>query len=283
MPVAVEQVDSRAYDSRIVVQDNRFVRSAQIIVNYLVYGTDEPAWAAQYTPADGSARVFGNTVAFVIAKAGKVVKVGGSENGVCQVSVTYGPKEKLAQQTGDEDEYELDLGTETAHVQEALSQSHYPAGAGDEVGNRIGLTNDGQIQGVDIVTPKTGYREIRYYDNVTSQQLAAWEGLVGYVNAQAWRVWQMGEVRFDGVSLRRRGQGKWVATFNFAISRDATVEKQIEGEQGSTQIDKGGWEYLWYRWLQKKDQAGTALEAGVRSAHVAIVYPSGDFTQLGLG
>ena len=84
---------------------------------------------------------------------------------------------------------------------------------------------------------------------------------------------------FEGARGSRRGAGDWEISFNFAASPNVTglTIGNITG------INKKGWEYLWCRYADFEDAAAQMLVKRPVAVIVNRVYPSGNFSLLGIG
>ena len=110
------------------------------------------------------------------------------------------------------------------HITQALAQSKYPATAPDAKG-AIGITADGQVQGVDIDAPTYAWSETHYLPVgvVTPAYKAALYAIAAApVNNATWRGFAAGEVKFKGASGQQRGEEDWAVTFKFEASPNAT-------------------------------------------------------------
>jgi hypothetical protein len=176
---------------------------------------------------------------------------------------------------------ELDFATEgegTADVYE----TRFPSSAPDLKG-AIAVDGNG-VNGVDVVTPQLQWQE--QYDVPNSYVTSAWirkvAGVTGTTNAGSFRGFAAGEVLFVGCSGSQewddqKGKGPWSLTFRFIASRNVTGEKIGD----VTGISKQGHEYLWVRY----EDAVSSSDLIKRPKYVYVnkVYPSSDFSKLGIG
>lgn len=182
----------------------------------------------------------------------------------------------------DEPEYELSIMTQTEHIDRAISQQNYPSASATEVGDIIGLTDEGDIDGVDIFTPKPKYTEVKSRTSLSTNYKRVLNEAVGKVNDAPWKDWFAGEVLFLGAVARRKGTDPWRISYEFAISFDYTFSVSLS--DGSTpEVTKGGWQYFWSRFVQVSNEAETEVNRQRKSIHLATVYQSYDFAKLGLG
>ncbi len=186
-------------------------------------------------------------------------------------------------QVGVARQYALNIGSQTEHVTRALEQKNIQSNDSDL--ELIGLNPaTGQVDGVDISTPYITWLEEDFRSEITNSYRQALRDLVQKTNLSDFRGWNAGEVRFDGVELRRNSNSQWKLTYHFAIN--ANVLLNIPGDQmvsGNAITDEAvkGWEYVWFELQKKRD--GTNLVQKVKAAHIARVYEEGNFASLGIG
>jgi hypothetical protein len=144
----------------------------------------------------------------------------------------------------------------------------------------IGETNDGEPQGCEITIPQFSWSEtvefnISFVDFAYAMTLY---GLTGKVNNASFRGFAAGEVLFLGASGgRQKDETLCDIQFNFAASPNVTglTVEPISG------IAKYGWDYLWIKY-EENDNGGIRYKAPI-AAIVDQVYPTGDFSLLGIG
>lgn len=249
--------------------------------HWLIKGSDDPNSPAVKAlgPQPGESYGGGSTNLWLNSREWEILKLGGAQ-GVIKLIATYGPPQRLPQQPGDEPVYELSTMAETAHIERALSQSHYPNSA-SSVGMAIGV-NDGKVDGVDIYVPKGTYSETKEVQTLSAAMFSKLMGITGCVNNAAWKYWQKGEVLFLGVQINRTGRfGVWKLKFNFAIQ--PTVSQSIETDAGNQNFNKTGWDYMWFEKKAAANAAGDEVMHSTAAVHVAKVYPDADFGLIGIG
>jgi hypothetical protein len=155
----------------------------------------------------------------------------------------------------------------------------------------IGVTADGKVEGVDILSPNGEFTVTRVRPFITMGYLKLLWSLVGRTNDQPW--WSFGEceVLFQGADITARQidattGGGWSCTYKFGVS--FTNDDQIViGNIADNPIllnagEKKGWEYLWARYKDTID-ANNILIQKPTAAYVEQVYPKGDFRKLLIG
>lgn len=147
-------------------------------------------------------------------------------------------------------------------------------------GGAIGVNGD-SIDGTDIVIPQFSFSEEHNFvlSLITKEYKKNLARLVGKVNNATWRGFEAGEVLFMGASGSLRSQEAFSISFKFMASENAT--ELTVGE--ITGIAKKGWEYLWVRYEERKDEAAHTLVKSPANVFIEKVYRDGDFSQLGIG
>jgi hypothetical protein len=163
------------------------------------------------------------------------------------------------------------LGTRSAWAANGMSPRNY--------GGLIGVTDDG-VEGVDIDTAVSTFSETVYFYPwfLTSAYVAFLTRAYGCVNTSPFRGFDVGEVRFLGVTgSYRSGDKAAELTFKFAVSPNATNIRV-----GNMVIPfKYGWDYLWVRWADMK--YGNVTVKVPIEAYVEKVYQGLNFYNLGIG
>jgi len=195
-------------------------------------------------------------------------------------SVRYG---KLDPPDTGDSSFSFDTGGGTEHVTQALATVGTYAALGQSAPDfkgAIGVTPD-SVAGVDITVPVYNFSETHYLDTatVTAAYKATLFALTGTVNNASFKGFAAGEVLFQGASGSLRSQDDWEISFKFAASPN--VAGLVVG--GITGINKKGWEYLWVRYRDEVDAVAQALVKRPVAVYVEQVYPSGDFSGLGIG
>jgi hypothetical protein len=146
-------------------------------------------------------------------------------------------------------------------------------------GGLIGVTDDG-VEGVDIDTVVSTFSETVYFYPwfLTTSYIAFLARAYGCVNNMPFRGFAPGEVRFLGTSgAYRQGDKAAELTFKFAVSPNAQNIRV-----GDMTIPfKYGWDYLWVRWADMK-QDNVTVKVPIE-AYVEQVYQGLNFITLGIG
>jgi hypothetical protein len=186
---------------------------------------------------------------------------------------------------GSESEYSFQLGGGSVHITHSRATiASYPAPgfttAPDFQGG-INVTTEA-VEGVDIDWPEYTFAETHYFDDtfVTPAYKATLFELCKCTNNAAFKGFAAGEVRLLGVEGSKRGsRERWALTYNFKASENAT--SLTVGP--ITAIAKKGWEYLWVRTMEFEDTTAKMLVKRPVAVYVEEVYPSADFSLLGIG
>lgn len=168
-----------------------------------------------------------------------------------------------------------------------------PAGENDGTTAKGAIAVDDRgVNGVDIIVPALQWSES--YDvpssYVTSAYIRNLAKITGSTNDAAFRGFAAGEVLFTGASGShewddQRGNGPWSLSFKFVASPNAgsgaTVPALKVGDIDG--IVKGGHEYLWVKYSVVEDAAKNQMTRQPLAVYVNTVYPSTDFSLLGIG
>lgn len=170
----------------------------------------------------------------------------------------------------------------TEHITQSLNTKKYPASGVDEAPghfSQIGVTEDG-VEGVDVVVPAFSWTET--HTKASSFCDAAYrdvlKSLTGSVNNGTFRSHAAGEVLFLGCTGSKKNAFQWQLEFSFTAISNATLSVG-----GITGIDKLGHEYMWTRYQKVEDALGKFIVSAPIGVYVERVYPSADFSSLGIG
>ena len=188
---------------------------------------------------------------------------------------------------GEEEEttvFAFDTGGGTKHINQSLkTDGRYPNTAPDFAG-AIGVDNEGNVNGVDVTMPVLNFTETHTLNGgrVTTSYKKTLAALTGTVNSGSFRGFSRGEVLFLGASGTKRSKkasAPWEITYRFAVSPN-----QAGLQVGNIKVTrKYGWDYLWVRYADKVAEGGKNVVKKPVAAYVEMVYPEGDFGNLGLG
>lgn len=203
-----------------------------------------------------------------------------------EVNVTFVTPDRFDQRKHDKPdlgEYELSWDTTggTARITSSKETTRFPATATDHKG-AIGLDQEGNVQGVDIVVPACKWTVTFRLANATVNNAYGMvvEELTGTMNDATFFGRPAGEVLFMGA--QGKTGIKTDPVFNFHFVRLPNVTGLTIGD--ITGIAKRGWDYLWVEYRPGEQDANskrTPMEPiGV---YVETVYPEGNFAALGIG
>ena len=180
--------------------------------------------------------------------------------------------------------FAFDTGGGTKHINQSLkTDGRYPNTAPDFAG-AIGVDNEGNVNGVDVTMPVLNFTETHTLNGgrVTTSYKKTLAALTGTVNSGSFRGFSRGEVLFLGASGTKRSKkasAPWEITYRFAVSPN-----QAGLQVGDIKVTrKYGWDYLWVRYADKVVEGGKNVVKKPVAAYVEMVYPEGDFGNLGLG
>ena len=181
------------------------------------------------------------------------------------------------------DEYTFDTGGGTVKLTQSLEtiQSYAPAGfTAPDFQGAIGVSED-RIEGVNVTSPQFVFSETHQFPDafVSAAYKLILFDLTGTVNDSAFKGLAAGECLFQGASGSKRGDENWVITYKF-IGAPNVVDQVIGDIEG---IAKKGWEYLWVRYAEFEDATARSLVKRPIACYVEAVYPTADFSSLGIG
>ena len=185
----------------------------------------------------------------------------------------------------EEPEWEWNITSQQEHINIAIAQTHWEPYQ-DDVGLAINKTVKGEVEGVDILTPKGNFSETHYRDTLSSDYKTILKTLATRVNSAPFKGFAAGEVLFIGANARKRGDhDDWQITYQFLTNPNTVTEYRMEDETGghTEDIPKQGWEYIWFYLQQEANANRTKIDNKIRSIHVAQVYETANFAQLGIG
>ena len=200
--------------------------------------------------------------------------------------VEYSPLEPLA-----EGEALWDADTEggTAHISQALEHIADFNKDDDSPPNHkgaIGVTDDGDVQGCDIIVPAFAWTEKYILPSATTDWMYSVQvlrKLTGTVNDTNFRGIDARGVLFKGASIRwsTREPDRKEITFKFAAQ-----ERRADFKMGDIEhITKEAWDYLWceYTTTYDKDSKPPRVLRTVVAVHTERVYEENNFGLLGVG
>ena len=189
----------------------------------------------------------------------------------------------------EEPEISYDLGGETRHVTDSLSSLMYRTGNDGEMeevtlgSEPIGVTKD-EVKGCDVPFPLVNTAETHYFPAAKLRGDAGrtlrrkWERVYGKLNNAEFRGYPEGEVRFDGLSLRQKGNEPVAVTFKF-VRRETLTDVPI----GPFTIPKiPGWAIPDPRWMEVKNSTTKTMTRKVREVYLHTAIRSADFADLGI-
>ena len=189
--------------------------------------------------------------------------------------------------TGEEEDttvFAFDTGGGTKHLNQSIkTDGKYPNDAPDFAG-AIEVDNEGNVNGVDVTMPVLNFTETHTLagSRVSTSYKKTLASLTGTVNRSGFRGFSAGEVLFLGASGTKRSKkssAPWEITYRFAVSPN-----QAGLQVGDIKVArKYGWDYLWVRYADKVAEGGKNVVKKPVAVYVEMVYPEGDFGNLGIG
>lgn len=180
----------------------------------------------------------------------------------------------------------FDFGSESEHIDQAISQTTY--GPAPKDGEGLLVNFDGEtLEGLDIDAPiltfteEHTFTEAQFNQSFRTQLSAS----VKKINSTVWRGYPIGNVLFDGASATKKNK-QWFVSFRFR-TRVGFTNKQFTIYKGGNPeivtVSKTGWQYLWFKLGKSSTDNATKFQVAALSVHKADVYASLDFGTLGIG
>lgn len=144
----------------------------------------------------------------------------------------------------------------------------------------IGITADGEVEGVDAVRPQMEIEITRTIGFITLNYCKTLESLIGTTNLEPFWGWDIGEALFIGCTGQTKGYEGTELTYKFAISPN---EEDIVISPDITVPFKGGHDYLWVQYepaINMMVQIKTMLPT---AAYVETIYYPADYSLIGVG
>lgn len=184
-------------------------------------------------------------------------------------------------------------GTQTGHIDHAISQVEYPGGLLDDAGalkRAINVSVDNEVRGIDIPVPQMEliiwkYYPLDYTTGISGVQFAKFlAAMCGKTNDAPWWGFDRGELRFDGAKPEARGVFDEKITFTFACEANrANIDFGLVGDFNVNVPLKRGHHYLHVHHRRDEDDAGKEIIVRPWRVCVAQVLEEADFSMFGLG
>lgn len=182
---------------------------------------------------------------------------------------------------------EFDTTINTAHISQSLSTQRFPTGPvanfqTPNFGGAIGVSSDGEVQGVDIAVPGMEWTETysKTMAEVTNDYIDLLVNMRGTVNIDVFRGRPPDSVLFLGAAGRSNiVESKWDISYKFMYSPNVTGIT-VGGIEG---VSKKGHEYLWTLYENTEDTNAGLVVRRARGVYVEKVYARSSFSPLGIG
>ena len=198
-----------------------------------------------------------------------------------EVAVTYGAPNRAEPNAPT---WSFDTTGGTRKVTQAVAHigDYAPAGqTAPNFGGAIGVTPDGNVEGVEVPAPSGKYSEHHVLQAafVTDAYLRMLAGMTGTVNAVPFRGSAPGEVMFMGARAASRDKNWVEMDFEFSLSPNA-----FNVPVGNIIIPfKRGWDYVWTRYVDDEDATAKVGIKTAASAHLEQPVLYSNFAWLGIG
>lgn len=145
--------------------------------------------------------------------------------------------------------------------------------------NLIGVTADGEVEGVDRISPYFEFNVSVTVGFVTRGYIKTLRDLVGTTNNAAFYGYDIGEVLLLGVSGRPSDGSKVTLTYKFGVRKNEVINLDLIS--GAEAIAKKGWEYLWISYSNVENV--NQLTQQPKYAYVERIYDASNFANLSIG
>lgn len=190
------------------------------------------------------------------------------------VTVPYGP---LKREVG-EVSFTFDTSGATINVKAAREHvaTYAAAGlvaSGDQHAGAIGVTGDGDVEGVDIVVPalKLTYQFKHPQAQITEAQVRVMAGWTGATNADVFRGFQPGELLFLGASGSDGSNSEAEVSYQYVASSN-TSNLTVGAISG---IAKKGHDAFWIEFEDEVDEGSPVRQP--KRVHIERVYDAINF------
>lgn len=187
----------------------------------------------------------------------------------------------------DEATVSFDCGGGSTTVKNAYSQTTVlgDIDAGTAVGWNGKYGDDSEIVGVEVPTAqlRESYTKVMRLSRITTAYKRKVADLVGCVNADKFKGWDIGEVMFLGMSYSApdKGSSRVTVTYNFLIQKGEYVTiTSSTGEK--TSYAKKGFQYVWSIVNETYDEETKKPQVVIKGEFLADVCKYKDFRELGL-
>ena len=205
-------------------------------------------------------------------------------------------------------QYAFDISVGSQHITQSLkTKAIYGAGGPDNHGT-IGVTSKGDVHGCDILVPDGAWSETQYFADaeITTAYKHLLRTITGCINKSEFKGDKPGECLFLGVTGNRLTKAVinpgpresrydefyWEMQFRYATSENRLKSNgnpiTIKLKDGVYDVDKLGWEYIWYLYETTKatadgESAPSMLIEQPVACYVESVYQEKDFGLIDIG
>lgn len=179
---------------------------------------------------------------------------------------------------GSEFSFDISAQNEKIYISRGTVAS-YPDVTAPDNKQLIGVTADGEVEGVDVLSPVFEFTVSVTVSFITRDYLKTLRDTVGTVNLASFYGFAQGEVLFLGVSGQQKDSNRLTLTYKFGVRPNESFD--LELVTGAETITKRGWEYVWVSYTNVED--ASQLVQRPKFAYVERLYIFGDFSTLKIG
>jgi len=200
---------------------------------------------------------------------------------VWYVDVTYGP---IPPPEEGEFKWTFDTTGQTQHITQALEHiTEYADGPKESHGGTIGVTENGDIEGVDV--PCAGFKWTENWQLLLASYGWTYSTILGEitgsVNSTAFRGFDADTVMFMGATGSQSTKDPLLLDITYSFEHSKSVTGQTVGPIPA--VAKKGWEYAWVEYVTTPGAVAKRLLRTPRQVNVERVSYREDFAVLGIG
>jgi len=278
-------------------------KGRELIRIFTINGTDDPVQADALGPQIGD--TYDDTVGnpegsgftdlnlFVGSRVLEPLIAGSGGPKAVMLEVKYFEANRNPKGSGVNRQVSLDISGQVVRVERAFSQKHFPTLDANQIEKHWGLaigpeTKEFELKGVGRFEAAVSLSEIHMRSRLSEAYIQTLLDMHGTVNRDLFRGFAVGIVLFLSARATTNPDGGWEVQYEFVIapkSRTFTITEFVKGTKET--LDVSGHEYLWFEWTKEIDETigieSVNLLRKVKTAHIATIYKSADFSVLDIG
>jgi len=178
-------------------------------------------------------------------------------------------------------DYSFDISVVSEHItqsKQTIDRAGPNFGFAPNNEQAIGITQDGEVTGVDRMSPHFEWSLTRTFGYITLDYLNLLYTLTGKVNNDIFYGYPKGDVLFMGASMQAKGTENATVSYKFACQPTVL---NINLRPGLVVPKKEGWQYLWVSYKNVNDVGQLTQQPFYY--YVEKIYDYADFSLIGIG